>query len=119
MILPFVFAACITCASHSDPTRTGGPRVTDPAPPIQATLPLVEVKTGFPATGRKKGEGRKGRKGRRDRGEKKGGSGSGKCGRLAERYGIPKGECRKLSGDKKCKQLAQKHGLPANVCKSL
>ena len=81
----------------------------------RADLPLVEVKSGFPGTARKKGEGRKGGK----RGDQASGSERGKCGRLAEQYGIPKSECKKMSGNKKCKRLAQKHGLPANACKAL
>jgi hypothetical protein len=76
---------------------------------------LVEVQKAWPKTGKKIGKKGKGKKGK---GKKSSGK-SGKCGRLAEKYGWPKSECRSLKGEKKCGQLAEKHGLSKKECRSL
>lgn len=115
MLFTLAFAASLCCAA---PITVSGAHPAIAVPATQAA-PVIPVKAKWPGTGRKKERGKGGGEGRKRGREEAEGSESGKCGRLAEKYGIPKGECRKMSGEKKCKRLARKHGLPADACKSL
>jgi hypothetical protein len=75
------------------------------------------IAKGFPK--RAKGERKRGKGGGENRRGAKSDGERGKCGRLAEKHGIPRSECRKMTGEKKCRRLAEKHGLSARECKSL
>jgi hypothetical protein len=116
MLIAFALAASLCCANS--PAVDGTP--TQSSSSIVRPSPHRDL-VKWPGTKRKKGErGRKDKEGkRRNRDREADGSDRGKCGRLAEKHGIPKSECRKMSGEKKCRRLAEKHGLPREACKSL
>ena len=86
------------------------------APAISSAkfLPLEFSRSTPFEPARAKGFPKSDKKHKRDKKSGEGRGGSGKCGRLAKAYGLPRDTCGQKGG---CKRLAEKYGLPKSECR--
>jgi hypothetical protein len=85
-----------------------------PAAPSAKPFSLELSRSALFVPARDKGFPKKDKKRKRDKETREGGGGSGKCGRLAKKYSLPRDACGQKGG---CKRLAETYGLPKSECR--